>query len=97
VKQKTNVAVTPIVTTIDQITPAMQAQLIELQNVEFKQLEWGKPYTDAINQQAQNRILTDCYSNTVLVRTSGYADFAADPLPTGNGKFIGIVGQFNSD
>ena len=97
VKQATNITVTPVQTTIDQITPAMQGQLIELQNVEFKSTDWGLTYADAINQQSMNRTLTDCYSNTVLVRTSGYADFAGDPVPTGNGTFLAIVGQYNSD
>lgn len=47
------------------------------------------------NQATINRNLTDC-STSVLVRTSGYANFAGQQFP-GNGSFIGVVGQFNSD
>ena len=35
--------------------------------------------------------------NSRVVRNSGYASFAADQLPSGNGTFIGILSKFNSD
>lgn len=96
VKQATNVAVNPTTVTIDQIDPSMQAQLVRIENVEFVNDDLGTTYADAANQQSQNKTLTDCV-NQILVRNSGYADFAGDPIPTGGGTFIGIVGQFNND
>ena len=96
VKQATGVAVTPMTVTLDQIDPSMQAQLVRIENVEFVNDDIGTTYADAANQQSQNKTLTDC-STQMLVRNSGYADFAGEPIPYGNGTFIGIVGQFNND
>lgn len=39
--------------------------------------------------------LVDAYGNTISVRTSNYADFAATTLPIGTGNVIGIVGRYN--
>lgn len=97
VKQATQVPVEPITVTIDQIDPSMQAQLVRIENVEFIGDDVGSTYADAENQQSVNKTLTDCNNNTILVRNSGYADFAADTIPEGNGTFIGVVGQFNTD
>lgn len=97
IKQATNKTVTPILTTIDQITPALQGHLIRLQDVEFAPGSQGQTYADAVNQQSVNLDLTDCNSNVILLRTSGYANFAGDVVPSGNGDMLAIVGQFGSD
>lgn len=49
----------------------------------------GKPTRMPLNQTTVNRTLTDCNTN-VIVRNSGYANFAGDPLPSGNGSFISV-------
>jgi hypothetical protein len=54
------------------------------------------PYADAVNQLDENRTLEDCDGDEIIVRSSGYANFAADILPTGRGNFTGVVGQFGS-
>lgn len=97
VKQATLVQKTPEPVTISQITPAMQARLVRLDSVEFLAGELGNSYADAVTQQTVNRTLTDCDGNTVIVRTSGYANFANQQLPLGNGSFVAVVGQFNND
>lgn len=38
--------------------------------------------------------LADQYGNTISVRTSNYADFAAQRLPVGTGNVIAILGRF---
>lgn len=98
VKQATLVNKTPETVTLAQITPAMQGRLVRIENVEFTMNEAcnGLTYADAIGQATINRNLTDC-SNTVLVRTSGYANFAGQAVPPGKGTFVGVVGQFNDD
>lgn len=35
-------------------------------------------------------------ASTRVVRNSGYASFASSKLPTGNGKFVGILSKYNS-
>ena len=96
VKQATLVNKAPEVVTLSQITPAMQGRLVKIENVEFPVSELGQTYADAAGQQTVNRTLTDC-SNTLIVRTSGYANFAGQALPIGNGSIVGVLGQFNSD
>lgn len=97
VKQKTGVVVDPIPVTMNEITPELQGWLIRLENVEFVGSDLGQTYADAINQSSMNRTLTDCDENTVLVRTSGFANFASALVPEGNGSFTGVIGQFNND
>lgn len=97
VKQATQVFKAPATVTIPQITPAMQGMLIRLDSVEFATDQLGLTYANAVTQQTQNRNLTDCDGNTVLVRSSGYANFAGTQLPTGRGSFVAVVGQFNTD
>lgn len=97
VKQKTGVVIEPISVTVNEITPELQGWLVRLDNVEFVGSELGQPFADAINQSSVNRNLTDCNGNTVLVRSSGFANFANMVIPEGNGSFTAVVGQFNDD
>lgn len=97
IKQATNVPFEPTTVAVNEITPALQGRLIRLENVEFVGGELGETYADAINQSSVNRTLTDCDGNTVIVRSSGFANFANLTIPEGNGSFVAIVGQFNDD
>lgn len=98
VKQAVGVQKQPELVTIAQVTPAMQGKLVRLEGVEFALSEAcnGLTYANAATQQTLNRTLTDCTGN-VIVRNSGFANFANLPLPTGNGSIVAVVGQFNSD
>lgn len=97
IKQATQVSFPATTLNINQITPDVQGQLIRLENVEFVASELGTTYADALNQNTENRTLTDCDGNTIIVRSSGFANFAALEIPEGNGSFVAIVGQFNDD
>ena len=99
VKQETLVPVAPKVVSVTQITPALQGQLIRLDSVQFiaDEANGVTTWSDAVNQSSVNRTLEDCDGNTIIVRTSGYANFAAQVLPQGNGSFTAVVGQFGSD
>ena len=55
----------------------------------------GMTYADAVNLSTGSRLLSDCNGNTVSVRTSGYANFADDTLPSGNGSIVGIFTIYN--
>jgi len=75
---------------------AAQGQLIELENVRFVEGGLGLTYADAANQTSKSRYLQDLGGTQIEVRTSGYANFANDTLPSGVGSFYGIVAQYNS-
>lgn len=84
----------PTVTTIDALTDAMIGKLIQLEGVYF--VDGGNlPFAET--QQTVNRDLKDKSGNTLIVRNSGYANFANDKLPKGNGTVVGILSKFNSD
>ena len=99
VKQATLVHIEPIVTTIDQLDPvAHQSMLVRLDSVEFVTAEAiGSTWADPVGQQSVNRNLEDCNGNQILVRTSGYANYAGHLIPQGKGSFLGILGVFGSD
>ncbi len=43
-----------------------------------------------------SRELKDANGNTIVVRTSNYATFAKDTIPTGKGTVYGVLGRYNS-
>jgi hypothetical protein len=97
IKQATQVEKAPQLVTISQIGPDLQGKLIRLENVQFVSSDTALTYADAVNQNTVNRTLEDCGGAQVLVRTSGYADFAGTSVPNGKGSFVAVVSQFQSD
>lgn len=74
-------------------------RLVELNNVEFSTSDINDTYYDVNNDLggATNRTLMDIYGNTIIFRTSAYANFAAKTVPVGSGKVRGIVTKYGSD
>jgi len=96
VKIATERFITPYEATIPQLSLSEdQSRLVKLNDVEFS--EMGMTYADAVNLSTGSRLLSDCNGNTVSVRTSGYANFADDTLPSGNGSIVGIFTIYNSE
>lgn len=73
-----------------------QGKLIQLDNVRFVERGLGLTFADGTLKEDSSRFLEDLSANQIEVRTSGYANFANDTLPAGNGSFIGISAQYNS-
>ena len=79
--QESNLSKEPILVTIDDLNEEdfsvkYQSKLVILENVQFELTELGKTYADAVNQSAQDRYLEDVNGKTLIVRTSGFANFA---------------------
>ncbi len=91
--------VEPEVVTIPVIgSDAFQSQLIKLNDVQFASYEVGETYADSEDPfTAYNRILMDCDGNEIIVRTSGFAVFADDEIPEGNGSVIAIASRYRDD
>ncbi|MDE6207129.1 MAG: choice-of-anchor J domain-containing protein [Muribaculaceae bacterium] len=74
-----------------------QSQLVRFKNVYFA--DGGQKnfsvYHSSSNDD-QNRTIVDRNGGTMIVRTSGYASFAEDKLPTGNVDVVGILSYYNS-
>jgi hypothetical protein len=97
VKQATNVWVEPQVVSIAQLGPELQGKLVRLNEVQFAEADTNKTYANAVTQATENRMLENCTGADVIVRNSGYANFAGLPVPNGKGSFVGVLGQFNED
>lgn len=88
--------VTPKSVSIDQLTLNDVSTLITLSGVQFTGADAGETYADAVLQQSLNREIQDCAQNILVVRSSGFASFAGEPTPEGNGTITGVLGIFGS-
>jgi len=89
-------------TRVDQLTDEDINTVIRLENVQFRAGDLGETF--AINtiddegneiRQTVNRDLTSCEGDApIVVRTSGFADFATTQLPQGSGEVVGIYTVF---
>ena len=78
-------------------TDKWQNRFVEIQNCEFDPADTNQTYADAVLFQSINRIVNDCNGGSVIVRTSGYSNFATKKTPTGKGTLKGIFSIFSSD
>ena len=89
-----NKPIEPKLTTIANINAGQHlAGLVRLENVRFTEQN-----TFADPTSYGNRTLADPtdYSQTIIVRTSNYANFANDSLPQGTGNLIAIATVYNN-
>jgi hypothetical protein len=68
--------------------------LIKLEGVQFKSGELDRTFADAINLVESDVQLEDSFKNSVIIRTSGYADFAGDSIPEGSGSVIALNNRY---
>ena len=102
VKQQSNVELSPQVVTIEDINipigetySPLQSKLIKINNVEFDCSQVCETWADAITQSDVNRYLNDTLGNSIVVRSSGFANFAGTQLPKGQGSITAVVSQYN--
>ena len=75
-------------------------KLIEFTNVQFTDESLGKKYYDPslnVLGGATNHQIIDANGAKLIVRISEYATFAAESIPSGNGKIVGVMTKYNSD
>jgi hypothetical protein len=78
-------------------TDKWQNRFIEIENVEFDPADTAQPFADAVLLQSVNRFVNDCNGGSIIVRTSGYCNFASVLTPTKKGTIKGIFSIYNSD
>jgi hypothetical protein len=73
--------------------------LIEIENVQFSDAAITTTYYTSTQDLggATNHLLTDADGNTVIFRTSSFANFAGKPVAPGRGKVRGVMTKFGSD
>ena len=75
----------------------MQSMLYEVDDVEYGQqnVVSGATYADALNKASANIVLEDCNGFNMVVRSSGYANFATAQPPATHGNILGIYTYFS--
>lgn len=93
--------IVPKVITLSQLTTSIDplvGVLVQVNNAEFPSSLLCNIY--APNGVTADRSIVDptrtTPTTTRVVRNSGYASFASEKLPSGNGKFIGVLSKYNS-
>lgn len=96
-----NVKITPKVITLDQLSSSIDpliGALVEVDNAEFVSSLFCNIYAPegtSVDRQIVDKT-RPTGATTRVVRNSGFASFAQDKLPTGNGKFVGVLSKYNS-
>lgn len=97
IKGKRVGAPAPKVKKINELTTADISTLIEIENAEFASTDIKLPFADIIGRASLNRTVKDCSGNSILLRSSGYATFANEKVPEGNGSIVAIYSVFGRD
>ena len=86
------IEVTPEVKTISSLNDKDLNKLVQLENIEFETINvvMAPPATTV------NHNLVDCDGNILVLRNSGYSNFATDTVPSGNGTLIGIYTKYRT-
>ncbi|MEN9980546.1 MAG: hypothetical protein RL542_333, partial [Bacteroidota bacterium] len=73
--------------------------LVELSDVQFSSEAIGRHYYESSNDVGggTNWYLEDKSGNKVYFRTSSFADFAKNTIPSGRGKIKGVLTKYNTD
>lgn len=96
VKGKWGLSVAPIPVNLVNISAAPTNCLIEItDSVEFASADAGVTYADGINLTSKNRLVEDCYGNSVKMYNSGYSKFANQLTPMGRGFILAINKLYN--
>lgn len=84
---------------IDQISDAYLNTLVEFTDVQFSESALGSTLYDSSNDLggATNWDIQDVSGNTLIFRTSSFADFASTAVPEGNGTIRGVLTKYYND
>ncbi|HOY06516.1 MAG TPA: DUF5689 domain-containing protein [Saprospiraceae bacterium] len=81
---------------ISDLNPSLISTFVRLSDVQFAKLDTAKTYADPVTQFSLNRTIEDCSHQQLLVRTSGFSDFASQLTPTGKGYIEGVLNVFGT-
>jgi hypothetical protein len=97
IKQKQGQGISPKIVSISDLDFELVNQLVQIEDVQFVPGDLNGTYAFVAGQSSKNITLEDCYGNSVLLRTSGFANFAGDSIAKGKGSIVLIVDRFNND
>ncbi len=70
--------------------------LVRFTNVQFDQADLCSTYAYE-GVSGVNKTIVDCVGRDIILRNSGYADFAGQKIPAGNGTIVAVLSKYNSD
>ena len=88
------VKIIPRLVKIEDLDDAMIHTLIKFDKVEIAPDSRCQSY--ALASKNTSVFIRDCEGNSIVLRTSGYADFQSELLPVGSGELRAILGKFNN-
>lgn len=74
-----------------------QSRLVVVDSVEFSIADKKQMFADPVGKYSIDRVLKNAFNTELILRSSGYANFAASSVPCGKGTMTVIAGQYNSD
>lgn len=87
----------PVLRTFENVTADDLNTLVVFENVQVAEDDLGKSYANPTNNYAANREFTNCENtHTMILRTSGYADFKSELIPEGSGSLTAIFAVYNN-
>ncbi len=91
-------SVHPIVVTINQLNTKLQGSLIKLEDFEipFPDVIFSTYSDSSVNKNTVNVNIVNCSGQTTIIRTSAYANFASQPVPTGHGSVTAIYTVYST-
>ena len=96
-----NNPVVPATVTVSQLGTGIYDQylgtLVKLNGFEFSNGDVARTFADTSSAKGSfDLYIKDCSGNTIDVRTSGYANFAGQHPPAGNGSIVALYTKYNS-
>ncbi len=96
IKGSCNNTITPRILTVGSLVGNYQSMLIQINDMEFDIASLGTTQANAVLGTTVNHTLNNCSSGSILLRNSGYADFAVDTVPSGSGTITAIYQVFGT-
>jgi len=82
---------------ITALGPTDLSTLVRVCDIQFTPSDTAGTLADPVAQTTLNRTVEDCDQNTLIVRTSGFADLAMTSVPDCGGCLTGIYSVFSDD
>jgi hypothetical protein len=69
--------------------------LVKIEDIQVFREDTSQTLADIVGFRTLNRTLEDCNGTEITLRTSGFAEFAGELLPTGKGSITAVYSEFN--
>jgi DNA/RNA endonuclease YhcR with UshA esterase domain len=91
-----NQTVIPAIKTVSQLGDSDLNTLVQIDSAQFAAIDMLQPYADGVARLSLNRTIETCDGSSIIVRTSGYADFANTSTPQGKGSIVAVYSKFGT-